>query len=98
MSQALLKRSLEILEADLEPVKQSASSKAKKPINKSKQKDSVMNLMPESQRLTCYTRDIKNKTKRKCNQPFIQHNTSHFRFLEHFQRKSTKSKRWKSSR
>lgn len=65
MSQALFKRSLEIVEVDLEVVKPSTLSKAKKSIHKSKQqKDSIMNLIPENQRLTCYTRDTKSKTKR----------------------------------
>lgn len=65
MSQALLKRSLDILEADLETTKPSTSSKAKKSNIKSKQRNSIMDLIPESQRLTCYTRDSKNKTKSK---------------------------------
>lgn len=65
MSQALFKRSLEIMERDFETTKSPTSSKAKKSNVKTKQKDSVMDLIPESQRLTCYIRDAKSKTKRK---------------------------------
>lgn len=65
MSQALLKRSLDILESDLDAAKPSKLSKPKKSNIKPKQGKSIMDLIPESQRLTCYTRDRKNKTKRK---------------------------------
>lgn len=72
MSQALLKRCLEIVESDLAPAKSSTSSNATKSSHKSKKNDSIMDLIPESQRLTCYTRDTKTKTKRKWKRLFLQ--------------------------
>lgn len=67
MSRSLLKRSLQLFEEDFDFGKEKANKKNEKANQKKKsiEKSSIMELIPENQRLTTTTRDRKTKEKRK---------------------------------
>lgn len=70
MSLSLLKRSLQLVEENLElgnPKDKKKKEKSTETKQKKKTKSSVIDLIPENQRLTVYERNHKGKGKRKLN-------------------------------
>lgn len=83
MSHSLLKRSLQIVEGDLETV--TAAKKSNPFAGKKNQnltnKNSILDLIPENQRLTCYTKVGNNKKKRRLIVLSPLYKLIHFYFL-----------------